>query len=141
MKLLLFVLALLANAGSALYAQCQGKLNLTASNTEYLDSAGTIQKIVPEKTVVTITSAEINIAPGYSSPMTGTILSSTCSWKIPFKEGKSVIKTLLTDESGDKKDVTFTIEGKDGKITFFAEVKDMPNKKIRLTADTFLEKK
>ncbi len=47
----------------------------------------------------------------------------------------------MTDEGGDTKNVTFTIEGKNGKITLVAEPEGLRNRKIRLTADTFQEKK
>ena len=51
-----------------------------------------------------------------------------------------MIKAILSDPTGDAKDVTITIEGKDGKVTLLAEVDEMPDHKIKLTLDKFEEK-
>ena len=124
------------------FAQCDKKVKLTSSKTEYLDSAGTVQRTVDETTVIEISKPDITIAPGSEeNKMTGTIKSDTCNWKIPFKEGKTVLKATITDRSGDTKDVTLTIQGKDGKLNFLAEVDNEQDKKIRLTIDKFEEKK
>ena len=40
--------------------------------------------------------------------MKGTITTNSCDWKIPYKEGKSVIKSVITDQSGDVKNATRT---------------------------------
>ncbi len=124
------------------FAQCSKKIIFTSSKTEYLDASGTVQKTADEKTVIEANKAEITITPGEEgNKMTGTIKSDTCSWKTPFTEGKSIIKALITGDHGDTKNVTLTIEGKDGKITLLAEMEAMPGKKIRVTADKFEEKK
>ena len=71
--------------------------------------------------------------------MTGTIGSKACDWQIPFKSGKTVISAQLEDQSGDQKDATLTIEGKDGKVTLLAELKNMPDRKILIAIDKFEE--
>ena len=77
---------------------------------------------------------------GEENKMSGPVKSVVCNWKTAFKEGKTVIKAILTDRSGDAKDVTITIEGKDGKVTLLAEVDEMPDHKIKVTLDKFEEK-
>ena len=93
-----------------------------------------------EKTLVEFDKTGIVISAGDETKLTGTIKSYTCEWKVPFKEGKTIIKAILVDQSGDVKNVTITIRAKDGKVTFLAEVEEMPDKKIRLVIDKFEEK-
>lgn len=140
MKKLILCFMLLLACGIISNAQCGKKSVFNSSKTEYLDATGTVERSVDEKTVVEITKTEITITPG-DHTMTGTIKSDTCNWKIPFKEGKTVIKASVSDGQGEAKSVTITIEGKDGKITLLAQVEDMPGKTIRITADKFEEGK
>ncbi|MCW3118332.1 MAG: hypothetical protein JWM28_2414 [Chitinophagaceae bacterium] len=138
------MLALLALTvlGAISFGQCDKIVTLTSSKTQYLDSSFAVQKTVDENTVIQITKTEVTIAPGSEDDkMTGTIKSDICNWKKPFKEGKSIIKVPLKDHSGDVKNATITIEGKDGKVTLLLEVDEMPDKKIRVDIDQFEEKK
>ena len=142
MKKNILLLSLLIAGSNIAFAQCGKKIIFISSKTEHLDG-DKVERAVDEKTVIeTNNKGEITITPGEeTNKMTGTIKSDTCSWKTPFTEGKSIIKALITDEHGDAKNVTLTIEGKEGKITLLAEVDEMPGKKIRVTADKFEEKK
>ena len=92
-----------------------------------------------EKVVVDITATTITITPNGNAgdAMTGKIKDQQCDWKIPFKEGKTIIKTDLVDPSGDTKDATITIEGKDGKLTLLAEAKEHPDQKLQLEVNKF----
>lgn len=142
MKKNIALFLLLMAASTFTYAQCDKKLLLTSSKTEYLDAAYTVQRTVDEESVIEISKPVITIIPGNAeNKMTGTIKSDSCNWKLPYKEGKSVLKTTLSDPSGEAKDVTITIEGKEGKLTFLVEIDDMPDKKIRVTLNKFEEKK
>src|ERR1022692_1228826 len=141
MKILILGFVLLVTGSNAFHAQCEKKVTLISSKTEYLDGSGVLQNTISEKTIIEITKSEITVTPGEDASATGTIKSDSCNWKVPFKEGKTIIKAVMTDEGGDIKHVTFTIEGKDGKITLLADVEELINRKIRLTADTFREKK
>ena len=123
------------------YAQCDKKLILNSSKTEFLDSTKSVKRTVEENSVIEVNNAELIITPGgENNRMSGPVKSASCNWKIPFKEGKTVIKATLTDPSGDSKNVTITIEGKEGKLTLLAEVDDDPNHKIRVAIDKFEEK-
>ena len=141
-KIILPSLLLLLGAGAAI-AQCGKKSVMKSNKTEYFDSSGNIQRTVDETALVEIDGSNIKIAPGDDGRvMAGPIKSDSCKWKIPFKEGKTVIKTDLTDERGEvHKDVTLTIEGKNGVITLLFEAPEIPDKKIKITAVSFEEKK
>ena len=141
MRIIAVAFALLLFNGRAAHAQCEKKITLVSSKTEHLDGSGAVQETVDEKTTIEISKSEISIAPGDNATMKGTIKSDSCDWKVPFKEGRTIIKAEMADEGGDVKHVTFTIEGKDGKVTLLAVVEEMGDRKIRVTADSFEEKK
>ncbi|MGY4538485.1 hypothetical protein ACVW0P_002905 [Mucilaginibacter sp. UYNi724] len=130
-----FALFLVIAGSTTTFAQCDKTATLTSSNTNYLDDKGTVLKSNNEETVITITKTDLTIAPG-DHQMTGKITSSTCDWKVPFKEGKTVVKSLMTGD-GEDKHVTITIEGKAGKVTLTFEAEEMPGKKIQVVADKF----
>jgi Holliday junction resolvase len=71
--------------------------------------------------------------------MTGKIKSDTCNWKVAYKEGKTVLKAVISNENGDDKNVTITIIGKDGKVTLLFEMEGEGDDRIRVTADKFEE--
>ena len=144
MKKIAMVLSLLWAASTNSYAQCDKKVVLTSSKTEHLKADSSVDRSVDEKSVlefdktnftVTITSEGAE-----EHKMTGTVKSYTCDWKVPYKEGKTVLKVTLADEH-ESHDLTITIGGKAGKISFLAEADDMPDKKLRLVVDSFEEKK
>ena len=135
LKTTLFTLLLSATGSVSAFAQCDKTATLTSSTTSYVDNTGAIIRSKDEDTKVTITKTDLTIAPG-EGEMTGKISSSTCDWKVPFKEGKTVIKALMTGDGPDKH-VTVTIEGKEGKVTLTFEAEEMPGKKIQVVADKF----
>ena len=142
MKQLILAFVLLSFYSSKSLAQCDKKIFMSSSKTEFIDAGGTVQDTKEEKTTIEISKTDVLITPGEEDhTMTGTIKSSTCDWKIPFKEGKMVIKAVLDNEQGEKKNLTITIEGKDGKLTFLGEIEEMPDRKVRLMIDKFEEKK
>src|SRR5256885_7782113 len=135
MKKILLSAFLITALGTISNAQCNKdkKITFTSSKTEYLDASNTVQDTKDEKTVMEINNNDITLVMNEQEDqkLTGTIKSSACDWKVPFKEGKSVIKATLSDPRGDTKNVTITIEGKDGKVTFLGEIEEMADKKIR----------
>jgi hypothetical protein len=139
MRSIIITLLLLAAGGSICKAQCDKKLTLTSSHTQHLDANNNVEKTVDEDAVFQISGKDIKILINGNNEMSGTINSVNCNWTVPFKEGKSVIDTHLEDQSGDPKDATITIEGKDGKITLLAVLKNMPDHKLRLAIDKFEE--
>jgi hypothetical protein len=139
MKKQIFTL-LLAAAGFSSYAQCDKKIILTSSSTEYLDASYELQRAVDEETTIEYDSKTIVVAPG-DRTMNGTVNSIVCDWKTPFKEGKTVIKATIPNPRGESMTCTITIEGKDGKVTLLFEAVESPNRKIRITPNKFEEKK
>ena len=138
MKKHVLTILFVAIAGISSYAQCDKKSILTSSKTEYLTSTGEIRREKDELTTIEFDSKGITIAPG-DHVMDGTINSITCDWKTPYKDGKTVIKSTIFMGDGQTMDVVITIEGKDGKIILLFE--ESPEKRIRVTADKFEEKK
>ena len=142
MKKFLLAMMLLIGASIISYAQCDKSYTITTSKTEYFDGAGTLQRSVDEKSLIVITAKEIVITHGPDEQkMTGNVKYDSCSWKIPFKDGKAIIRSTITGDNGRTDNITITIEGKDGKISFTAVPDDNPDRQIRLTVDKFEEKK
>ena len=135
---------LLCAASLSTKAQCDKKLVLISSKTEHLGADSSVQRSVDEKSVVEFDKTNFNVTVGSEGAeehkMTGTVKSYTCDWKVPFKEGRTVLKVSLADDH-EAHDVTITIGAKAGKISLLAEVDDSPDKKIRLVVDSFEEKK
>lgn len=133
------LVALLLCGAFAGFAQCDKKVVLTASKTEYLDASGTVEKTEEETTDIQIFKDSLVIAPASApAPMTGTISTHACNWSTAYKEGKSVIKAKLNDGS-NLVNLTLTIEGKDGKVHVLATIDEMPDRQIRVTIDSFKE--
>jgi len=142
MKNIILGLCLILAIGTMGFAQCGQKLVLKSSKTAYLDSTGTVQKNVDEQSTIELSPTTLSIAPGNDPVMTGAVQSENCNWTIPFEEGKSIYKVLLNPPGGgDPMNLTITLEGKDGKITFLAVMEQMPDRRIMLLVDKFEEKK
>lgn len=140
MKKILLALLFVPAISSLSYGQCDQKVVLTSSKTEHLASDSSVERTNDEQTTIEFDKTSITVTPG-DHTMTGKVLSHTCNWKVPFKEGKSVLKATLSNDNGESKNVTITIEGKNGKINFLAELDDADKKRIRLQIDKFEEKK
>jgi hypothetical protein len=144
MKTILTTVLLLAAGTTISMAQCDKKVSLSSSHTQHLDSKGALKNTEDENTAIEFNQSEISVAiSGGNSDhtMTGKVKSDTCNWKVPFKEGKTRLHIALSNDSGESRDFTVTIEGKDGKVTFMAESAEEPDDKIRLEIDKFEEKK
>ena len=138
----IIVITLMLACGKMSFAQCGKAIMLTSSKTEYLDGNYSVQRMVDEKSTIQINRSEIIIVTGDNErKMTGTIKADSCSWSNPFKDGKSVIKAAFTKEGEDTRNATITLEGKEGKVSFLMEIAEMPDRKIRVLAETFEEKK
>jgi hypothetical protein len=122
------------------FGQCGTKVVLTSSQTQHLGGDTSVQRTEDEKTVIEFDKSTITISPG-DNHMTGKVDSITCNWTTPYKVGKTRLKVTITNDQGETKRATITIEGRDGRIVLLAELEDMPDERIRLTADKFEEKK
>jgi hypothetical protein len=134
--------ALLLLSNSASFAQCDKNVILASSKTEYLDGQNVLQRTVEENSTVLIGDSKVIITPGSGDrKMVGVIRSNDCDWKVPFKEGKSTIKAVFSEDNGEKRNVTLTIEGKDGRVAMLMEIKETPDRKIRIPIIEFKEQK
>ena len=143
MKSILIALFLLAAGGTMSFAQCDKKVSLTSTKTQHFDAGGALKHAEDEKTVVEFSKSEITVTitkDDGDQKLTGTVKSNVCDWKVPFKDGKTTLNISLTNGGGESRDYTVTVEGKDGKVTLWAESKDEPDDKIKLDIDKFEEK-
>ena len=141
MRRTVFLLLLVVGSKISL-AQCSKSSILASSKTEYLNGSYILQRTVDEKSTIEINKSQIIITTGNDErKMTGTIKSDSCGWTKEFQEGRSVYKAVFFREGDDERNATVTIEGKGGKVTFLMEVEGMPDRKIRVVADRFEEKK
>lgn len=142
MKKLFLSILILSGLGMAAKAQCDKPVRLSSSKTYYLNASYQVQGSKDENVIIDITKTSIAITPDGKPDdiLSGTIKEMTCDWKVPFKEGKMVIKSDLIDASGDIKDATITIEGVNGKITLTAEAKEKPGQILRLEVEKFEQK-
>jgi hypothetical protein len=142
MKTIALALSLLIAGSAVSYAQCGKKFTITTSKTEHLDAQGNLTHADDEKAVVVIGKTDLNITVTTANDehkMTGTIKSDTCNWTVAYKEGKTVLKAVISNENGEDKNVTITIIGKDGKVTLLFEMEGEGDDRIRVTADKFEE--
>ena len=141
-KIVILILSAISMHAGA-FAQCDKNAVINSSKTEYMDSTGVIERTVNENSTVEIKGKEIIITPANEdNTMRGAIQTMVCEWKVPFKEGKTVITSDLTrNGASEARAVTITIEGKDGKLTLIARSPQFPNRVIRLNIDHFAESK
>ena len=134
-------IAVLLFSGAAGFAQCDKNVVLTCSKTEYLNAEGVVQRTVEEESVIKIGKSEVTIAPSGHAKMTGSVTSTACEWKQPFKVGKTTLEATFKNDDGATSNATITIEGKDGKITCMMKDKERPDRIIRVTVTKFEEQK
>ena len=139
MKTIILILSLLVAGSVTGFAQCGKKLVLTTSKTDHLDAKGNVTRTADEKAVVEIGKTDLTITVNDQNKMTGTIKSDSCDWKIPFKEGKTIIKAVIGTDQGEDKNVTITIEGQGGKVTLLFEIEGMQDDRIRVAIYKFEE--
>jgi hypothetical protein len=138
-NLILFALLLSTTLS---FGQCDKDVMLTSSKTEYLDGSGTVQRTENEQSTIEINKSQVIITPGNSNhKMTGKVESAACNWSTAYQEGKTVIKAVFDDPSGESRHATLTTEGKAGMVTFLMEIAEMPDKKIRVSVNSFKETK
>jgi hypothetical protein len=143
MKTILIALFLLVAGSIVSFAQCEKKVSLISSKTEHLDASGQLKHAEDEKTIIEFNKTDISVSitkDNGDEKMTGKVKSNICDWQVPFKTGKTLLNITLNREDGQSRDFTVTIEGKDGKVTLWAESKEEPDDKIQLPIDKFEEK-
>jgi hypothetical protein len=140
MKKIILTLSILIGLSAATFAQCDKSVVLTSSKTEHLDEAGAITRTVDENATIELSKTTLDITVNDRKIFGGNVKDNTCNWTTPFKVGKSVVHATVTNDDGAEKQVTITIEGKDGKVTLFFEMEGEPGDKVRVYIDKFTEK-
>jgi len=140
LKKIILAFSLLLSGSAACFAQCGKNVELNSSKTEHLDASGVVQRTDDETGIIDLTKTSLNISVNGVHKITGAIKSETCDWKVPFKEGKTIIKASVTNDQGEERNVTITIEGKDGKVTLLFEMEGMTDDRIRVVINKFVEK-
>jgi hypothetical protein len=140
MKTITLIFSVLVAGCTMSFAQCEKNLVLTSSKTEHMNADGVVQRTDDETAKIELSKTSINVSVNDEHKITGTIKSQTCDWKVPFKEGKTVIKAAVANDQGEERNVTITIEGKEGKVTLLFEMDGMPDDRIRVGIDKFAEK-
>jgi len=127
------------------FAQCKKNLRLVSDTTSFVDQSGGIMNSKQEDVVVEITDSAIDVKISQDGMqrdnLTGSVRVTSCQWKVPFKEGKTVFQTTLKDQGGDSRNAVLTIEGKGGRVSFLLEPQGTNEKRIRLSIKKFEEKK
>ncbi|MCR8559667.1 VCBS domain-containing protein [Mucilaginibacter sp. BJC16-A38] len=140
MKKIILTLSILIGLSAATFAQCDKSVVLSSSKTEHLDEAGAITRTVDENATIELSKTMLDITVNDRKIFSGNVKDNTCNWTTPFKVGKSVVHATVTNDDGAEKQVTITIEGKDGKVTLFFEMEGEPGDKVRVYIDKFTEK-
>lgn len=141
MKQIILSFLILGFAVTAVKAQCGKRNVITSSQWELLDSAGATIRTLDRNFFMEFDDKEITVIPGESGAGTGKVEIISCEWKTPFKEGKTVFKSTITDPEGKLFPIKVVIEGKDGKVTARIDIDDPEQRPIKLIVDKFEEKK
>lgn len=141
MKTFIAILLLCAVSGASI-AQCDQKTNYVSAHSAMVDKSGKVLESRQDTAMIEVTKTDVKISFNNDdrATLTGHIDQQTCNWAEPYKNGKTVIKTVLEDVSGDLKHVVLTIEGKDGKITIIGEAQERPNENVQFVVDKVEQK-
>ena len=131
------VAGLLLTAATAGYGQCEKKTILSATKTDHLAADSSVKQSDDGLITIEFDKTTINVNPPDGGPLTGKVDSFTCNWPTPYKVGRTQMKVTLSNAQGESHNVTITIEGKAGKVTFYAVMEEHPDQIIRVTADKF----
>lgn len=113
-------------------AQCEENAVLSTSKTNLTDVSGNPVGIKDEKTVLRFSKAAILLNIDGKDRGELKIVSQTCKWKTPYKEGKTVVKATMNDY-----DYTITIQGKEGKVDITVMKHLSDDNILSMTADKF----
>ncbi len=120
-------------------AQCDKKVVWSSVKEEFLNDSGQVEHAGEDSVIIETsnTSVLVNHNNIPQDELKGTVTGISCDWKEPYKNGKTTIKTNLTEASGESNEGTITIEGKDGQISIILEVH---GKRIKIYVAKYEEK-
>jgi hypothetical protein len=128
MKKLLVITTVFLLAGTISKAQCDGVTKWNCTKMKIVDESGNVMKEKDESITVQVSNKNINVSTEDASHnMEGPVTDFTCKWAEAGKNGKTIIKSDLTD-SEKLRHATVTIEAVDGKITITLEAPEETTK-------------
>ena len=139
MKILSLIFLILFSFSQKGYTQCGKNINLTGSKTLHLDESGNVTRTEGERSFVHISKSIITITVKDEFKTTCTIKSAQCDWSIPFKKGRTIIQAMMTNDTGEAKDLVLSIEGTDAGLFLLFEIIGSPGDKVRVILDKFEE--
>ena len=129
----LIITLLISLAGTlSSFAQCEENAVLTTSLTNLADPSGNHVGTKDQKTTLRFSKSAILLNIDGVDRGELKIVSQTCHWTKPYKEGKSVIKVNM-----DGSDYTLTVEGKEGKVNLHVVKLESDDDILTMTADKF----
>jgi hypothetical protein len=133
--ILAFAIVLLTSVST--FAQCDKKVKWHTTKAEVLDESGNV--VDSKQGTISITTdtknVTIEIVEDPGGKLEGTVSEHNCEWKEAFKNGKTSFKANLNNPNGETAVGTFTIEGKDGKLTITIQLDRMDGKTIRIAVE------
>ena len=140
MKIIIALLSHFVITFTYSFGQCDKKNLLSGSSLENLNSSNEIINSYDRVMSIIYDSKLLSlILDDYT--LEGTVDSITCNWEIPFKVGKTVIKTTLTRIDGTAIKGIINIEGKDGKNILILEFEGSDYQKQKIILEKFEEYK
>ena len=127
-KILVLTIALMATCLIG-KAQCNGTTKWTSVKSKFIDSSGNVVNEREEAVTVQANNKTITVVASKDEDrMDGDVSDYVCNWKEPGKNGKTIIKSVLTEKNGKQRHATITIEGIDGKISILLQAEEEANK-------------
>jgi hypothetical protein len=140
MKKTIFLATVCFALGIVCKAQCDKNIKWISSKSEFIDTAnGNVDKSKNESVELISSPKKVSILVKGEHPdsMTGDVTNYSCDWN-DQQNGKIVFKSTLTDNEGEIRHATITIEKTAGKIIAHLKAEEEPTE-IRLTIDSFEE--
>lgn len=126
-KLFLLTIAFIA-IGLISKAQCDGATKWTCIKMKIIDADGNVQNEMDDNIIVEVSNKNVVVTPGDETrKMEGSVDEFICKWTTSGKDGKTIIKSKLTDMEKTR-NATITIEGVNGKVTITLEAPEETTK-------------
>ena len=120
-------------------SQCDKKIKWSGAKGEMYDTNGGLLDTKLDSIFLETGPQKINLRfQSDDKDLDGTITDKTCEWKEPFKNGRSVYHAMVNIEGAESK-ATFTIEGKDQKITLSVEIEARQGRRFVIYFDKYEE--
>jgi len=145
MKKFVLLFVVLAAFAISTSAQCDKKVQWSATKADFVDEAGATQDTKNVKVEIYTNKKEIKIThdDDLTDSLVGSVKEFNCDWKQPFKNGKTIIKADLQEKNGEYTNSIITIEAVDAKISITINMVAPDGRKmiIKIPVDNYAEGK